>query len=68
LITARDAESGELRRIDLRSPALQREAEELRLASSNALRRSGVDSVDLSTTEPYDRTLVRFFEQRTRRR
>ena len=72
LVTLRDAETGEERVLDTRSKAVRREymrrAERRREALQTMLKRASIDSVFLSTDEPYDRALVEFFRLRARRR
>lgn len=72
LVTLRDAETGEERVLDTRSKAVRHEymrrAERRREALQTMLKRASIDSVFLSTDEPYDRALVEFFRLRARRR
>jgi uncharacterized protein (DUF58 family) len=71
LVEFEDAETGETRVIDTSDPALRREpprrAEERGRRLESTLRRAGVDLVRLSTDEPYDLPLVRYFEERAHR-
>jgi uncharacterized protein (DUF58 family) len=70
-INFRDAETGKTVEVDTRQPRVRelfqlqtsRQAAEL----SDGLRRAGVDQLAISTTEPYARSLRRFFESRERR-
>jgi uncharacterized protein (DUF58 family) len=61
-----DRESGKRRSVDLRL-ALAR-GELVRTRAIESLRRKGIDAVSLSTGEPYERALIRFFDSRIRRR
>jgi uncharacterized protein (DUF58 family) len=72
LLTLEDSETGQLVEIDTGSPTLRR-----RYAKENTervdqlhrgLRQSGIDSLVLSTNQPYILPLRQFFEQRSRRR
>lgn len=67
IATLRDLETGETRLIDRRS-ATAGEAIQRSDAAVAHLRSRGVDVLDLATTAPYDVPLVRFFEDRVRRR
>ena len=71
LLSLEDAETGEVRLVDASSArvrdawaAAERERRD-RLAL--LFRRSGIDTIDLETTRPYDRPLLAFFRQRERR-
>ncbi|MCZ6778512.1 MAG: DUF58 domain-containing protein [Acidobacteriota bacterium] len=72
LVALRDAETGEERVFDTRNKAVRREymrrGERRREALESMLKRASIDSVFLSTDEPYDRALVEFFHLRARRR
>ena len=71
MLALEDAETGEVRVVDTQSAALRRAfhdaAEEGRGELRGLFRRLSIDSVELSTGEPYDIPLVRFFEERARR-
>ncbi len=71
LVAARDPESGAMRLLDGGSAGVRRayaaRAEEGRARVLESLRRAGVERLDLSTGEPYERALVRFFAERARR-
>jgi uncharacterized protein (DUF58 family) len=71
LVSVIDPESGELGVIDSGSAAVRRAyAEAARLGAEelrSAVRRSGVDLLELSTCKPYDKPLIRFFHERSRR-
>lgn len=71
LVAARDPESGAMRLLDGGSDRIRRayaaRAEEGRARVLESLRRAGVERLDLSTGEPYERALVRFFAERARR-
>ena len=72
LVEIEDAESGELVLVNTSSRAF-RERFRNRIAEERALfertlRRSGVDLVDIETGRPYVRPLMRFFQERLRRR
>jgi uncharacterized protein (DUF58 family) len=56
-----DAGSGAVRRLYAAAAAAERER------TRSTIRRVGVDLLELSTGEPYDRSLVRFFRERARR-
>ena len=71
LLHAEDPETGDLAILDTGSTAVRRayadaarRARESRLAT---LRRAAVDRLELSTGEPYETPLVRFFHERARR-
>lgn len=71
LIEVEDAETGRRRILDTSDPALARELAD-RAASrgdklAGSFRSAGADLVRLSTAEPYDVPLVRYFEERARR-
>ncbi len=68
LVQLRDAESGALSLVDLRWNSSTRDIAKLRQSVDEALVSSGVDIVDISTAVPYEKTLLRFFETRVRRR
>jgi uncharacterized protein (DUF58 family) len=72
LLTIEDAETGELLEIDTSRASVRREFERTnadRLAElDRAFRHAGVDTLRLSTVEPFAQTLQRFFELRRGRR
>lgn len=68
LVSAIDSETGQRRLVDLRWNDGRRRIAEMRDASNEMLRSCGVDVVDVSTAVPYEGALVRFFENRMRRR
>jgi len=63
-----DAESGEVRAVDLRSSDVGRRASLRRQMLTRRFVQSGVDHLQLSTAMPYDRDLLRFFRERVARR
>ena len=63
-----DAESGEVRAVDLRASDVGRRASMRRQTLKRRLIQSGVDHLQLSTAVPYDRELLRFFRERVARR
>jgi uncharacterized protein (DUF58 family) len=71
LIGVRDPETGEAGVIDTGSSRVRKAyAENARMTREmlrDSVRRSGVDLLELSTGEDYDRHLVRFFRERARR-
>ncbi len=71
LVELEDAETGEVRLLDTRDPLMRRAAArgsaERKAKLAGTLRAAGVDLVRLSTAEPYDVPLVRYFEERARR-
>jgi uncharacterized protein (DUF58 family) len=72
LLTVEDAETGELLEVDsarstVRQTYAEVNAERIR-ALDRALRQAGVDTLRLTTTEPFAHTLQRFFETRRGRR
>jgi uncharacterized protein (DUF58 family) len=72
LLTIEDAETGELLEVDsarasVRETYAEVNAERIR-ALDRALRQAGVDTLRLSTAEPFAQTLQRFFETRRGRR
>jgi uncharacterized protein (DUF58 family) len=72
LLTVEDAETGELLEVDsarttVRQTYAEVNAERIR-ALDRALRQAGVDTLRLSTTEPFAHILQRFFETRRGRR
>ncbi len=71
IIEVRDAETGEIARLDtsLRSvrDVYRRNAERNREAARKLFRAHRIDHVEIDTTQPYDRPLVRYFEERARR-
>jgi uncharacterized protein (DUF58 family) len=68
LVSAIDSETGERRLVDLRWNDGPGRIAEIRAESNEGLRSCGVDVVDISTAVPYEGALVRFFENRMRRR
>jgi len=66
-----DAETGRRRLLDTSDRRVRRALSEAATAHRTAwrerLRRIGVDTIEVSTGEPYDRALVRFFRERERR-
>jgi uncharacterized protein (DUF58 family) len=72
LLTVEDAETGELLEVDSARETVRRTYAELNAqrleALDRALRQTGVDTLRLSTTEPFAPTLQRFFETRRGRR
>ncbi|RME72837.1 MAG: DUF58 domain-containing protein, partial [Planctomycetota bacterium] len=71
LLTLEDAETGEEVELDTRSARLRRAYEEERAAQDAAwqaaVRRAGIDLVDLRTDRPYLLPLMTFFRNRRRR-
>lgn len=67
LVSIRDVETGEVVLIDRRTAAAGDAIRESDAAIAH-LRARGIDVLDLATTLPYDVALVRFFDQRVRRR
>jgi len=63
-----DAESGEVRAVDLRGSDVGRRASLRRQTLTRRFVQSGVDHLQLSTAIPYDRDLLRFFRERVARR
>lgn len=63
-----DAESGEVRAVDLRKSDVARRATMRRQMLARRFVQSGVDHLQLSTAVPYDRELLRFFRERVARR
>lgn len=71
LLSLEDAETGERRVVDASSARVreawaEREVHRRRRLSRQ-LRTSGIDSIELETTRPYDRPLIAFFRARERR-
>ncbi|HEU5163842.1 MAG TPA: DUF58 domain-containing protein [Thermoanaerobaculia bacterium] len=66
LVDLIDSESGKRLRVDL--AAARAEGEKRRAESLEALRKKRIDAVSLSTAEPYEPALIRFFDSRVRRR
>ncbi len=62
-----DAESGRMRLIDLRSADVTRRAMQRQQQNVRRWRAAGVDALSISTAMPYDRELLRFFQERVRR-
>lgn len=71
-LVCEDAETGELLQLDTSDPAVRHAFEVERLARADrlreAFRRAGVDAIPCATGRPYQHALLRFFEQRQRRR
>jgi len=71
LIAVEDPETGETDVIDAGNAVVRRayarEAERSRAATRDALKASGVELLELSTGQPYELPLVRFFQERARR-
>ena len=71
-LVCEDAETGELLQLDTSDPAVRHAFEVERLARTDrlreAFRRAGVDTIPCETGRPYQHALLRFFEQRQRRR
>jgi uncharacterized protein (DUF58 family) len=68
LATLRDAESGELRTVDLKRSEVSRRSLQRRDQLERRFRNAGVDHLFVSTAAPYDRALLRFFRERGARR
>jgi len=62
-----DAENGRMRLIDLRSADVTRRAMQRQQQNVRRWRAAGVDALSISTAMPYDRELLRFFQERVRR-
>jgi uncharacterized protein (DUF58 family) len=71
LLAVRDPETGEAGLLDTGSARVRRayaeHARRVRETLRETVRRTGVDLLELSTGEDYDRHLVRFFRERARR-
>ena len=71
LVAVRDAESGRPVLIDTGSARVRRAwseaAERARRSLHETVRRTGIDLLELSTAEPYEMPLLRFFHERARR-
>jgi uncharacterized protein (DUF58 family) len=71
LVDMEDAETGTRRLVDTSSARVRRafaaEAGRRREEVRELLKRVGVDRITLDVSEPYDRSLVRFFRERARR-
>ncbi len=71
LVAVQDPESGQRTVIDAGSASVRRRyaaaAAEDRDRTREAIRRVGIDFLELSTGEPYDKPLVRFFRERAKR-
>ena len=71
LVAVRDPETGRVGVLDTGSARVRRawnlHAERRQAILRDTTRRSGVDLLELSTAESYDRTLTRFFRERARR-
>jgi uncharacterized protein (DUF58 family) len=63
-----DAESGEMRLVDLKKTDLARRSSLRRAQLERRFRTSGIDWLPVSTAVPYDRDLLRFFRERIARR
>ncbi len=68
LARLRDAETGELRLVDLAASEVSRRAGQRHLQLDRRFKTTGTDWLALSTAIPYDRDLLRFFRQRSLRR
>jgi uncharacterized protein (DUF58 family) len=68
LVRLVDAETGELRVVDLARSDVRTRAAQRQQILSRRFRGAGVDHLALSTTAPYDRALLRFFRERVARR
>jgi uncharacterized protein (DUF58 family) len=70
-ITLQDAETGEILELDTRHKKVrelfQQRAQTRQQSLKDALRRAGVDQLDIRTNEPYGQSLQRFFRMRERR-
>ena len=62
-----DAESGDMRLIDLSAADVPRRAVQRQQQMARRWRSAGVDALAISTAMPYDRELLRFFRQRVQR-
>ena len=71
LISVRDPETGREGILDAASRTVReryaRAAKEARETTRQSMRKCGVDLLELSTGEPYERPFVRFFRERARR-
>jgi uncharacterized protein (DUF58 family) len=71
IIEVRDAETGEISRIDTSLKSVReiyrRNAERNREAARKLFRANRIDHLEIDAARPYDRPLVRFFEERARR-
>lgn len=71
-LVCEDAETGELLQLDTSDPAVRHAFEVERLSRADRLRqtfrRAGVDAIPCETGRPYQHAVLRFFEQRQRRR
>ncbi|MGA7615542.1 MAG: DUF58 domain-containing protein [Thermoanaerobaculia bacterium] len=63
-----DAETGRLQRVDLRTNRVFPSARLRSRQLTDRFRRSGIDMLGLSTAVPYDKSLLRFFRERSPRR
>ena len=72
LLDWQDPETGESYLVDTSSPkvrkALQAQHQEWTQQQDQQLRRGRIDALSLSTSEPYERALARFFRVRAKRR
>jgi len=72
LLELEDPETGERVVVNTSNPkfraAFAERSEKARLALDRTLRRSKVDVIDIETGEPYVKPLMRFFQERMRRR
>lgn len=71
ILAMEDPETGEQLMVDTSRPAFRKRFAETvsarREAQDKRLRRSKVDVIDIETGQPYDRPLMRFFRERSRR-
>jgi uncharacterized protein (DUF58 family) len=71
LLSVVDPETGEVGLLDAGSSAVRRayaeHGERSRLLLQDTMKRAGVDLLELSTGEPYEMAMVRFFRERARR-
>jgi uncharacterized protein (DUF58 family) len=71
LVSVVDPETGAVGTLDAGSSAVRRAyaelAERFQVTLRGAMRRAGVDMLELSTGEPYELPMVRFFRERARR-
>jgi uncharacterized protein (DUF58 family) len=67
LVRLRDSESGRELLVRMRGSEIASRAEGARRALHESFRRMAIDTIDVSTAIPYDRTLIRFFRQRIAR-
>jgi uncharacterized protein (DUF58 family) len=67
LVTLVDSESGRRRTVDLRAASVAENRQRIDSGVTEAMRRTGVDHLKLSTAAPYDRPLREFFQRRVAR-